>query len=627
MAAPQQKKPRDYKKLYYLKEMNYPAFNAAGLDPFSTAPDPDNFYPCQHHLDCLAQLEISVMTRRGLSVIVGEVGTGKTTLCRQLIRMLSNYQEVETHLVSDPGFEDPDIFLTVIGETLGALQTNQAADIQQKKDIVRNHLLHKNVGEKKGVVLIIDEGQKLYPACLEILREFLNYETKANKLVQIVIFAQKEFKQLLNRHANFADRIDFYHELKPLKFRDTKAMIEYRLSYHQTQDTPRVSFSLPGFWAVFLATRGYPRKIINLCHSCFLTTINQEQEKIDWFLVWSCARKSYHQPLPAKNKGLIVALSAVAAALLFMIYLTVIRDTGIDRADIPTPSTTLQEEQAAAEPQDRPATGESTRPVMSARRESPRSTSRPPGPVPNPDGDTAAMPADHDRTDVATTASDDRRNTLTKPVTSPEVLGESLVSSTPGNRESTAVEPADTPSETQAMASLGAMPGRTDTSQWIPPDNLGQVVIQQGDFLCHLISRIYGICAPAFTRAVVEANTHLKNPENISAGQKITFPLLPVTLNPPAEKTWWLEIGHAPTLDEAFQLTRSTRGRFPLRIVPYYHPRTGLKYAVFINKYYPDVSTADEKAQSVSSTIGAPITVVTIPDRNTTYLVDPFVTK
>jgi len=76
----------------------------------------------------------------------------------------------------------------------------------QLKEYIKKYLFRKGVDEKKTVVLIIDEGQKLPEFCMEILREFLNYETNEFKLLQIVIFAQNEFRQILKAHANFADR-------------------------------------------------------------------------------------------------------------------------------------------------------------------------------------------------------------------------------------------------------------------------------------------------------------------------------------------------------------------------------------------------------------------------------------
>ena len=81
----------------------------------------------------------------------------------------------------------------------------------QLKEKIKNYLFQKGVDEKKTVVLIIDEGQKLPFFCREILREFLNYETNENKLLQIVIFAQNEFSRILKSHANFADRVNQFY--------------------------------------------------------------------------------------------------------------------------------------------------------------------------------------------------------------------------------------------------------------------------------------------------------------------------------------------------------------------------------------------------------------------------------
>ena len=88
----------------------------------------------------------------------------------------------------------------------------------------------KGVDEQKTTVLIIDEGQKIPEFCLELLREFLNYETNDYKLLQIAIFAQKEFENTLEKYANFTDRINLYHRLEPMSFKDTRDMIQFRLN-------------------------------------------------------------------------------------------------------------------------------------------------------------------------------------------------------------------------------------------------------------------------------------------------------------------------------------------------------------------------------------------------------------
>ena len=117
---------------------------------------------------------------------------------------------------------------------------------------------------------MIDEGQKLPLFCLETLRELLNYETNDKKLLQIVIFAQKEFDQMISGMENFIDRINFRFTFFPLNFSETRDLIRFRIEQAASPenfDASRLpAFTLSGFWAVYRITKGYPRKIINLCH-------------------------------------------------------------------------------------------------------------------------------------------------------------------------------------------------------------------------------------------------------------------------------------------------------------------------------------------------------------------------
>ena len=85
-------------------------------EPFSNSPDPEYFFQSRQHLECLQKLELSLRLRRGLSVVIGDVGTGKTTLCRQLIRRFADENEVESHLILDPNFSSPSEFLATVAE-------------------------------------------------------------------------------------------------------------------------------------------------------------------------------------------------------------------------------------------------------------------------------------------------------------------------------------------------------------------------------------------------------------------------------------------------------------------------------------------------------------------------------
>jgi general secretion pathway protein A len=184
-------------------------------EPFSNSPDPEYFFLSRQHNTCIQKLELSLRLRRGLNVVIGDVGTGKTTLCRQLIRRFAGDEDAETHLILDPSFSNPLEFLSTVAEMFEQVKVEPGANEWQIKEIIKKYIFRKAVDEKKTIILIIDEGQKIPVFCLEILREFLNYETNEYKLLQIVIFAQKEFAETLEDHANFADRINLYQPCWP----------------------------------------------------------------------------------------------------------------------------------------------------------------------------------------------------------------------------------------------------------------------------------------------------------------------------------------------------------------------------------------------------------------------------
>ena len=260
-------------------------------EPFSNSPEPEFFYQSPQHVECLQRLELSVRLRRGLNTVIGDVGAGKTTICRQIIRRFADDTDVETYLMLDPSFGTPIEFLRAIVDILGIADTSPEGTEWHLKEEIKNHLFDKGVGEGKTLVLIIDEGQKIPDFCLEVLREFLNYETNEHKLLQVIIFAQKEFYRTLEAHTGFADRINFSYDLRPMNFTDTRAMIRFRLETAQAQDAGKeVRFTFPALWAIYRATSGYPRKIVGLCHRIILALIIQDRLKAGSALVRFCSR-------------------------------------------------------------------------------------------------------------------------------------------------------------------------------------------------------------------------------------------------------------------------------------------------------------------------------------------------
>ena len=292
-------------------------------EPFSNSPEPEFFYQSDQHMACLQKLELAIRLRRGLNVVIGEVGTGKTTLCRQIVLKFARREEdkdqIETHLLMDPSFSNVREFLATVALSLGA--ENQAGEESewQIKESIKNYLFKRGIDEEKIVVLIIDEGQRLPSFCLEVLREFLNYETNEHKLLQIIIFAQKEFQPLLLAHANFADRINEYTFLRPLNFKNSWNLIKFRIGRAGASPAAVPAlFSWPARWAIYRATGGYPRKIITLCHQVMLTTIIQNRVKAGYFLVRSCAARGVFAEKAGRPKW---ASTVAVAGFLFILLL------------------------------------------------------------------------------------------------------------------------------------------------------------------------------------------------------------------------------------------------------------------------------------------------------------------
>jgi len=271
-------------------------------EPFSNSPDPEFFFKSNQHLGCLQKLELAIRLKRGLNIVIGNVGSGKTTLCRELIRKIASDGNLAAKLILDPCFGSSLEFLKNVAAMLNCQIPTGLNDEYQLKEMIKHALFYQGVDQKKNIILIIDEGQKIPEFCLELLREFLNFETNDSKLLQIIIFAQPEFKNILAKYPNFADRVNLLHVLKPMSFKDTRLMIQYRLSCAMDGFKQKNFFTLPAFWVIYRATKGYPRKIINLCHQNVLAMIIQNRSNAGALLVRSCIAMAVADSTPAPRK-------------------------------------------------------------------------------------------------------------------------------------------------------------------------------------------------------------------------------------------------------------------------------------------------------------------------------------
>ncbi|MCM8797135.1 MAG: AAA family ATPase [Candidatus Omnitrophica bacterium] len=235
-------------------------------EPFSTSPDPEFFYLSKEHETALTNILIELRLKRGLSVILGDVGTGKTTLSRKLVQDLKEREDFVFHIILDPSFENEHLFLTSL---LRNFEINVGNYIQPTildlRESLERFLFQKGVSENKTVTLIIDEAQKLNEGSLEILRVLLNYETNEFKLLQLVLLGQLELHSKIMNIPNFFDRISFKYTLNPLDFDETKEMIEFRMK--QAGYTANMHLFLDdALKEIYQYSRGYPRRITMLCH-------------------------------------------------------------------------------------------------------------------------------------------------------------------------------------------------------------------------------------------------------------------------------------------------------------------------------------------------------------------------
>ncbi len=276
----------------YYKILNF------NIEPFSNSPDPGLFYNSPQHLEILQKLEISIRLKRGLNIITGDIGTGKTTISRQLIQKISNDDSMKFYLVLDPGFSSPLFFLKYILHLFDPEKRHESNDETILKETIKEHIFTYGVDKNINIILIIDEGQKLSLQCIEVLRELLNFETNNEKLLQIIILAQKEFNISLEQIANFKDRINFYFQLNPLSFKESKNLINFRLEKSSINGQNKILFTPLAYFLIYRATKGFPRKIIMLCHQIMLSLIIKDKTKAGFFIVRSCIKQVFPDKSP-----------------------------------------------------------------------------------------------------------------------------------------------------------------------------------------------------------------------------------------------------------------------------------------------------------------------------------------
>lgn len=252
-------------------------------EPFSTSPDPSYFFLSAQHKAALTRLRIALSLKRGLSVIVGDVGTGKTTLSRKLSQVLREEPDVCFHMILNPYFKTQKQFLTRLVALLHAPVDPKKTTGLDCIEAIEQFLYKTGVQEKKRIVLLIDEAQLLPDYVLEILRILLNYETNEYKILQLVLVGQMELVPVLSRMPNFWDRIALKCVINPLDLAEAKDLIRFRLQQAGYEGSGL--FAEEAVRLIHQHTKGYPRQMSMMCHNLLEMLVMRDRAIVDEALV------------------------------------------------------------------------------------------------------------------------------------------------------------------------------------------------------------------------------------------------------------------------------------------------------------------------------------------------------
>ncbi len=300
--------------------MDYLASLGLEREPFGDGPEPDLFCPLPDHVRCLQKVELTLRLRRGLSVVVGAPGTGKTALYHQLILKLQDDPAVAVFQLPQEAAADPAAFLGCVAAAFEPRASTAESSEWQIKEQVKKFLFRRCVDQQETVVLVIDDGHRLSESALEVLREFLNYETNAFKLLQIVIFADLAFEETLKAHPNLADRVNALHRLQPLTRKETRELVRFRLEAASNGTLSPRFFSRGALRTIHYAAGGIPAKIVLVSRLILLLIAVQNRSRARRSQAWTCAKKAFPRLARRhrRNKAMLALSLLVLALVLFL---------------------------------------------------------------------------------------------------------------------------------------------------------------------------------------------------------------------------------------------------------------------------------------------------------------------
>ncbi len=242
--------------------------------PFSATSDPDFFFESDSHREAYAAIEFGISQRKGIILITGEVGTGKTTLCKKLLSRLE--KNVKVSLVLNPYFSDMQLLQAIVEDFGISIQKKNRLEIIKALNI----FLLEQHAHGGNAVLIIDEAQHLTARQLEQVRLLSNLETSDEKLLQLVLVGQPELIENLSKYRlrQIRQRIFVKHKLMPLQEDEIREYIHVRL--HDVGKKDKV-IDDDCYKIIYEFSGGVPRLINMLCDRALLMGYVREKSRLD----------------------------------------------------------------------------------------------------------------------------------------------------------------------------------------------------------------------------------------------------------------------------------------------------------------------------------------------------------
>lgn len=279
--------------------------------PFSIAPDPRYLYMSEQHREALAHLLFGIKSDCGFALLTGEVGTGKTTICRRLLEQLPKSCTVA--FIINPKLSAEEL-LAAICDEFGIEYPKRRTGTKVLVDLLNAYLLETHANRRRAL-LIIDEAQNLSDEVLEQIRLLTNLETNERKLLQIILLGQPELRAKLAQPElrQLSQRILARYHLGPLSKGEVSQYVNHRLLVAGARYE---LFSTSSLRRLYVLSGGIPRIINAICDRALLGTCVQRKFNVDRATLVKAAREVLGEPLYYESSYKKVATWVLAAILL-----------------------------------------------------------------------------------------------------------------------------------------------------------------------------------------------------------------------------------------------------------------------------------------------------------------------